>query len=242
MKKPRKRRELVSFQVARVFPPDDELAIDLLRLMAFHDDLAFIGDFMRASMKPPSRPIAQRVAASRWFFLQRLFSAVVAELVKVFHNLTKESRFEELRQALDTGGREASDVLLAMPFDENDEVFGVLYRARNRAAFHFDPGEFADAIRRLMNHHGNDAESSFVFEPEPGTGRRGRTYYMLADQIAIEISYGLPAAGEAPGEHKALPAAIDLHAALSAFLESAVTAYCSLRGIPAEVFKRTDED
>ena len=48
VKKKRRRRELVTFQVARVFPPDDALAIDLLRLMAFHDDLSFIGDMMRA--------------------------------------------------------------------------------------------------------------------------------------------------------------------------------------------------
>ena len=87
MKKPRKRRRRIVFKVAEVFPPDDELAIDLLRLMAFHDDFSFIGDFMRATMNAPRRVGASGVAASRFFFFQGLFGAVVAELVKIMQNM-----------------------------------------------------------------------------------------------------------------------------------------------------------
>lgn len=225
MKKPRKARRTISFEVGRVFPPDDDLAIDLLRLMAFHDDLSFVGDFMRANLNPPVQSTAKQVAASRFFFLQRLFGAVVAELVKVLHNMKAWPRFTELTRALDADGQATLEILLSVPFDEDHEIYGPLYRARNKAGFHFDHNDFAAAIRTFLQRYGADAKSSFVAEPKPDEPRRSRTYYMLADQIAIQTSFGLPAPGDEPDAHAALLVAVDLYAALRA--QSWLTAVCA---------------
>jgi hypothetical protein len=237
MKKPKKRRELLTFPVARVFPPDDALAVDLLRLMAFHDDLSFIVDMMMQTTmgQRPRRDGAQRVAASRWFFLQRLFGAVVAELVKVVHNLEKQPRFAELRDRLTGDGREALTGLLALPFDEQHPIFGALYRARNKATFHFDPADFAAALRTLAEKFGPDATASFLREDDPRFPGTVRMHYMIPGQVALEASYGFQ--GGKP--HAALGAASDLHRALTEFLGAAFPAYCQLRGIDRDLFRET---
>ncbi len=236
MKRRRKRREHVKFPVARVFPPDDALGVDLLRLMAFHDDLSFIAEMMQAAMaRAPQRAGARQVAASRWFFLQRLFGAVVAELVKVVQNVQNDPQFAELRRSLSPTGGESLQQLLSMPFDEQHPVYGVLYRTRNKAAFHFDRNDFAAAIGRLIQKLGEDAQASFLLEADPKFPDTVRTHYMLAGQIALEASYGLK--GDMPDA--AFGAAINLHWALSEFLASAFAAYCDIRGIQREIFRHT---
>jgi hypothetical protein len=157
--------------------------------------------------------------------------------------MERQPRFAELRNALDDQGRAALETLLSVPFDEDHAIYGPLYRARNKAGFHFDPRDFAAAIRTMLERFGGDVRSSFIGEPKPGARHRVRTYYTFADQIALQISFGLPRPKERqPDAHEALVAAIDLHAALSVFLESAVVAYCRLRDIPPVAFKIREAD
>jgi hypothetical protein len=73
-----------------------------------------------------------------------------------------------------------------------------------------------------------------VSEPKPGDSNRSRTYYALADQIALEVSFGLR---KEAGPHEALKVAVDLHAALSTFLDSAIVGYFKLRDIPRTAFQ-----
>jgi len=47
-----------------------------------------------------------------------------------------------------------------------------------------------------------------VLEPDPGDPGASRTYYQLADQIALEVSYGLSVAGEIPAKNAALQTAL----------------------------------
>jgi len=227
------RRELISFRVGDVFPADDPVAIALLRLMTFHDDLSVVGDLMRANMTIPAGRGSLQIAASRWFFLQRVFGGLVAELVRTLSNTLTDGQFRQLIEALDADGRDALRRLEAIPRDVQHPVYRVLERTRNKATFHQDPGEYADVLRRW----GPDAESSFVFESEPDVENLGHTYYGLADAVATEIAYGLPTSG-VPLVHEAFHAAVDLHAALTTFVDSAFVAYCRLRGISADRFKR----
>lgn len=230
-KKPRRPRKVFDFTVAEVFPPSDPMAIDLLRLMAIHNDLSFVADWMRAHLKPASRPGTTEVAASRWFFLQRLFSALVAELVATLGTIENASHFRKLESALDRDGRGALGQLRAVQKDRAHPVFKALHRTRNKAAFHFDAKQFKVALNRMLADWGQDTESILIYEPEPDGKERGRIYYALADQVTTEISFGLPRPGQSPLDHEMFHAAIDLHGALTQFIESAVSAYMRLRGL-----------
>ncbi len=78
----------------------------------------------------------------------------MAELVKIIHYMPGQTRFTELSRALSAEGREALQTLLSVPVDDKHPIYGILSRARNKAGFHFDPEDFAAAIRRLMERFG----------------------------------------------------------------------------------------
>ena len=65
--------------------------------------------------------------------------------------------------------------------------------------------------------------------------------YCLADQIALEIIRTCTV-DQSPRREHAFHAALDLHAALTTFIESAFLAYCSLRGIPKTRLRTEEAD
>src|SRR5262245_46082133 len=101
--------------------------------MTFNNDLGVLLDLMQAH-QPPTRPAARYVAAGRFSFLQRVFGALVAELIKVLDEIQGPD-FQTLLAALPADGREAYGRLVAAPRDRKHPVFGALARVRDKAAF-----------------------------------------------------------------------------------------------------------
>jgi len=234
-KKPRKAREVFNFTIAEVFPPDDPVAMDILCLMAAHNDLAFVGDWIRAHLQIPTARAAKSVAASRLFFLQRLFAAMMAEVLKTLEHLEDLAGFEAVRQRLDDDGQQALTTLHTVPVDPKGAIYRVLHMTRNKVAFHFDPGQFRASLKKMLERYGTDAESDFVVEADaPGYSR---IYYGLAAQLTADISFGLPDPGALPLVQEAFQTALDLRGALAQFIQSAQAAYLASRGL-RRVFRR----
>jgi hypothetical protein len=233
--KPARSREIFRFTISEVFPPSDPVAMHLLCLMAQHNDLGFVGDWIRAHLEVPASKPAVSIAANRLFFLQRIFASMVVEVLQTLEALEELPDFAAVRGRLDEDGRQALDVFHTVPVDPKQPIYRVLHRTRNKAAFHFDPKQFQSSLNKMLARYGHDAESEFIAE-DVGGGY-SRVYYQLAAQVAIEASFGLPAIDLPPLTHEEFSAALDLQEALSQFIQSVQGAFIKARGL-GQVFRR----
>lgn len=234
-KKPRKTRKVFEFTIAEVFPPDDPVAMHLLCLMAAQNDMSFVVEAMMAHLHVPLEPPAQSVAANRLFCLQRLLAAMTSEALTVLAAAEALPGFQAVHRHLSEEGKIALDTLHTVPVDRTNAVYRVLHTTRNKAAFHFDPGQFSATLGKMLDRYGMDAKSDIIHER--GTDYRGRIYYGLAAQVAAEIAFGLPAENAPPLVQEAFLTSLEMLKALSAFIEAAQAAYLTSRG-KRRVFRR----
>lgn len=125
-----------------------------------------------------------------------------------------------------------------MPRKPNHPIYGVFYRARNKAGFHFDADAFTGAIRALNDRFSTTERARSSFVVEGSGGRLRRIYYSVADHVAAEATLGVSKPDERPSNHEALRAAMDLHDALGRFIDAAFEAYCKMRHLPITAFRR----
>lgn len=229
-KKPRKRRDAYSFPVAKIFPSSDPLAVDLLRLMAGYNDLAYIVAWTDAHKRIPGIPAALTLAAGRWFLQLRLMAAILHEILDVLDSIQKLSGFRDLEGSLDRDAQAALDQLRSVRAGGDGTINRVLERTRDKTTFHFDRGKFRNGLNRMLARFGQDCKSTVLAVYE-GTPQEVRPHYVLADEIRTEIAFGLTGAG---GGQEELVAVINLVRALTTFLDGLFKAYLEDRGLESQ--------
>lgn len=100
------RHKVYDFPLGTVFPLNDVIALDLLRLMAGFNDLSYLTEWVDAyfagsMVKDPAK---QNLAAGRWFCQLRFITSVMHEVLKVVNDLKGQKEFAILREQLDENG------------------------------------------------------------------------------------------------------------------------------------------
>ena len=86
----------VSIKVAEVFPTNDHLALDLLRIMAALNDLGFIAEWHDGTRSPTTSKERTIIQGSRFFLQVRLISSFLHEALKVIGEISQLPEFNIL--------------------------------------------------------------------------------------------------------------------------------------------------
>jgi hypothetical protein len=187
---------VVTFDVSRVFPSNDPLAIDLLRLMCGCSDIFHVEKWIFSENREKSKELAESAIRTGRVMLQfRLIASFLCESLKVLRDLTKRPRFAELRALLSRNGIRELERLQAIVIDgigyssQNWNVDEVIRRARNAASFHYDTKETEEALKRWpASGYKQGKEGDFVVEFNDQD--QAWPYYAFADLIRAEACFG----------------------------------------------------
>lgn len=214
------------FTIAKTFPPDDHLAIDLLRLMAGYNDLALIIEWQEAHLKEPEDFYETTWAAGRFDLQVRLLRAIMYEILKVIDELEKLEDFQKLKTMLTDEGKLSLERLHQVSAGKDSFGKRLLALTRNTTAYHYDRNLFKHALKRLITRYSGDADTNLLFI-EDRFGHE-QYYFSVADFVRVEIVEGLT--GE--GGTKELETLMELTRAFGSLLEDLLVSYTRLRGLP----------
>ena len=211
--------KVMTFTVAKVFPPTDLLAIDLLRLMAAYNDLREVAEWMEAPSGTPSEKVELDIDRMKLGLLYRTLLGILHEAFRVIDSMQTPD-FKRVAEGLTPDGRLALDRLRRA----GDDLRSQLAHSRNTAIFHYEQDEFARALARYVT----------IFSEKDKTGSRfifkgNVAWYLLPDSLRELIVYDFHTAddlaktGDKVGGF--LRRAIEVHSNMKTFLEEMMVAY-----------------
>ena len=225
-KKQRTKRTVFRLLISKVFPIDDPIAIDILRLMSGCNDIYFLEEWVKGHMRTPTHRDTLSLATGRNALQMRLMYSVLHESLVVIHQLKGRAGFEKLEALLDDAGKEALRELLTIKlkeFDFENQDWGIneaMLRARHKTTFHYDSDKLKEALQRWLLDHSEKEESYIVIQEKDrilGTW----PYYAVADMVRAEVAFGI----RNPNHSDNLNRAFDLMRCLAAFTDSLFRAY-----------------
>jgi hypothetical protein len=208
-----------------MFPVDDVIAIDLLRLMSGCNDIYFLQEWATRTKQIPRSHIAPIAAAGRNALQLRLLYSFLHESLSVIRDLKERPQFQKLRSSISDEGKQALDALLAVelkrkPTDRDWKTNESILRARHTATFHYDSEKVKEALNRWLTNHGTNEEAYIVRQEK--TGLFGEwSYYSVADMVRSEIVFGI----RNPNHQSNVREAITLMKHLGTFTHSLFIAY-----------------
>ena len=229
LKKRRSKRSSALFLVARVFPPTDPLAIDVLRLLAAENDLRHVDEWIRAHLQIPREELATLVGAGRWFLQLRLCASILHEAMKALSCMEGNGHLATLEKKLNSEGAQAL-VSLRRVLGGTNEVKRLMARVRDKGTYHYDRGQFKKSLAQLLRRAGDQEESRLIWERAGLFG--GGTYHQFADAVRTEATLGI--AGEAEVGSEKMQQITEVVEAFRAFVEGAFIAYVNVRGLGGE--------
>jgi len=219
----------VSIKVAQVFPVDDPLALDLLRIMAALNDLGFIAEWHDGTRSPTTSKERTIIQGSRFFLQVRLISSFLHEAFKVIGEITQLPEFNILHQQMEEEGRKALTRIKDVNDGNNPALKKLLSVTRSRTTFHYDRNLMNKSLKKLLGRYGHDAESTIVLRQKgsPSNPISTRPNFTIAEEVRLEGSFGMTN----PDLGKKIQPIFDLVDDLNTFLNHAFTAFCDQRGL-----------
>jgi len=224
-KKSSKQRLAWGFLIENAFPPTDPVAVDLLRLQAAYNDLSFVWEWAGAFKKAPNNPLAAKVADSRSFLQVRQLAAIIWEALKVVKEMEKLAGFRHLETQMDGEGRRNLKRLQKVLSSQDPRSKKFLAITRHKATYHYDRGQFAQGLKRVLSLHGTDSQCDIL--SIEGSNVEEHFHFELPDQIRAEFIVGVTGVEVNELLHNLL----DLSKAFGTFLERLCAAYCKDRGL-----------
>ena|SRR2546426_6033440 len=209
----------------KVFPANDCLGLDILRLMAAYNDIGFVRQWVVNAPRTDPDPIWQALCYSRLDMLLRLMVSFVHEAFEVLDQLERQAEFAGLVAFLDKDGQAALQSLRDARGRLEMLVPRFIAKVRNKAAFHYVRGEFNDGLKALKAEHGEKFESILAY-PDPSAHFSG--HFFLCDQIRDKIIFGHKTSGE---ESRIIEEVMNIELALSKLVVTAFGAYIKFRGL-----------
>jgi hypothetical protein len=222
---------IFEFTVAKVFPPDNMLAVDILRLMASCNDMAQIADWIAASAG--LNPCNEGQVIKKLINLaipRRLLLGVLHEAFYIFDNIQGREQFKRVRKHLRPQGETA---LKNLRLEAGRSTRTKLARARNRLIFHYDAADFIEAIRRYTSMF---AEKELVKGRSLVEERNPRAYYLLPEHLRDIIAFDFK-----PGDTSVKDKLASMHEVrrlqreMHVFVDELFRAYLKGQGLEAEL-------
>jgi len=230
-----KKRRRISFPAFRLFPVQDYLGIDLLRLMSLSDDMTLIADWMHGHKHLPRKEYAVKIDNMRASLQHRLWIAFLFELFDILKNMENLPDFIEFESKLSEEGRKALNSFRSVR-DENTKAFSMHEKIRNRT-FHYDRGKFQGALNALRKLYGEDRIDGFIADISQEKPLLARTYYNFASTVRNAVVFGVKPKEELEDEMDRL---VGLHGQFYEFLNAAMVAYLQMRNL--ETLMSLDND
>src|SRR2546425_6228950 len=103
----KKKFDVHTFTVSKVFPTTSQLGIDILRLMAAFNDISEIVGWMAGTFSVPKKPITLSKARVRMGIQHRLLMAFMHEALTVFDGMQGGEEFKKAEKLLNDSGKMA---------------------------------------------------------------------------------------------------------------------------------------
>lgn len=218
-----------TFPAGDLFPANDALAIDLMRLMAAYNDLAFTVEWLEAHLTPPEGFNEQTWAAGRLDIQIRLVRSIMHETLKVIEDMKAQPGYSELEAKLDEEGRNALARLREVRTGQDRFSQLLLARTRDKTAYHYDHGLFKKAMGRLIERYSQSFDVRVLFIRNERSGLE-QYYFPIADMTRVEMI------GELTGEAKLQEseALISLTKSFGSFLQSLLITYAKEKGLSGD--------
>ena len=159
--------------------------MDILRLMAAHNDISEVLDWMIGTRSIAIKRIAGKKARIRMSIQNRILLGLMHETFQVIDQMQGTDEFKEVKALLPEGGlKSLKNIQLANSGKVN--IRSRLRLARNSVAFHYDRESFAEGasiFSRLFVERAR-AESLIIFE------RGIRAYYYYPEQVREIVAFG----------------------------------------------------
>ena len=233
-KKSSNQDRLFSFTVKKVFPHDNPLAIDLVRLMAAYNDMSEIGMWLLSNKSSVTNPIANRKLRMKVGIQIRLFNAFLHEALIVFSEMQGTKEFKDTVTALGPKGNEALQQLRSSASKEMASFRSRLSRNRHTLVFHYDRKEFAEGLKRCVEIfvEKESVQSEILIHPN------GRTYYLLPEDIRELLAGGyknnFDLLDTPSGHLRHVKTAIAHLGAITTFIDELLKTYVERKGVGAE--------
>ncbi len=226
----RNRYEILEFPVEEVFPADNLLAIDLIRLQAAYNDIREIIDWMGAHQTNPKKPIATQKYRVRATIQHRILFALMHEALQIFDQLQSREEFKRASELLDPDGKQAL-TSLRLAQQGPDPLRQRLSNSRNKLIFHYDSEDFRIGLSKfsaVFSENGKP-KSQMILQ------KNNWAYYLLPEDIRDIIIYKFESKIYARTVETNLGTFLtkvtDLQKELFDFLESLFIAYIKLKRI-----------
>lgn len=230
--KHKRKQTILSVNISGMFPANDPVALDVLRLMSGCNDTYFIEEWSNGTKQIPKEMGAMIIAVGRNAFQLRLMCSFLHESLCVIRDLTGREEFETLRTLFDNDGQKALSELLKIRLKGSDlsakdwDVTDSILRARHTATFHYDFAKVQDALNKWVADHGSN-EAAYILHRDRASMLANATYYAIADMARAEMSFGI---GN-PNFRKNLQTALDLLQYLHTFTDQLFHAYIRHRNL-----------
>ncbi len=194
MSKHKKDAKIFSLRIFDVFPKDDPIAIDILRLMFGCNDTYLIEEWANGTKAIPANTGAQVIAAGRNTLQLRLLCSFLSVWLEVLDGLIKRPGFEALCTLISSEGQLALSKLSKIqlkkvaPSARGWGVNETMLRARHTATAHYDFEKARDALLKWRSNHGPTEAGPVVFRQGLGGSD---PFYGIADMAIAEMSFEL---------------------------------------------------
>ena len=216
------------FIIRKFFPPDDQLAVDLLRLMAGLNDIDFLHEWVMENQAVPKSEAGKVLAASLWGLQFRLLASVLHEILNVIEEMERLEGFAALQERMVESGRLALRTLSNVRNGTDKFSSKFLAMTRHQTAYHYDRAQFRSALGKVLKRFGSESDTYGILRSVEG---KPQFHNPVPEFIRTEISRGLTGVGGGIDELKSL---LHLEDQFHVFYRDIFVAYCQSRDIDPE--------
>lgn len=151
----------VSFYIEDLYPPNEGLSINILRLQAAYNDISQITMLIDSSILEYQKMSESNILTEvqrvqyrvRLAFLNRIFIGFLAETVMTLKDILdeKNEEFQKITNRMSDHGKEALKILKEVVFNSDNPIMGMLQETRGSLAFHYNFKAFKKGFGDFYN-------------------------------------------------------------------------------------------
>lgn len=228
----RKKTRIVRFELAKLFPPSNPIAVDIIRLMGGCNDIYQLMSWLKTSnaQKLSEDPGSHSVEIGRFWLQTRLLISCFHESLKVIRQMTKRPDFSTIRPLLEAAAerdlRELENFQISgLSYKSSDwDLDEAIVRTRHRTTFHYDSAQIKHTLESWQTKYPNQM-GDIVIDDEAGD--RWPPYYAIVEIIRTDIAFGIRNPRHDENSERLFKAL----GSLNRFVESLFFAYVDYNGL-----------
>lgn len=216
-------RKIYKFYLKEIFPPDDPVAIILIRFMAAFNDLQTILECYLRNKADLKNRISQEINVAKRCYFFRVSCGHLQEVLDIFKSIKNNSGIKRLVNKKPAGKKAYCELLKIL---NKDTLYSHLCQIRNNAVFHYGNSN-EKMVKNAINGF-KDAEESCVIIDK--LNRKSR--FIVADDVINGMLTYLEPKVDMEGMIKQIE---DAQVYLFDFINFLVVAYIQERNLSGQI-------